>query len=150
MEEIRMRARAKINLTLDVTGKREDGYHLLRMVMQNVALYDDITIRRRQEAGIVLTSNLPWLPCDERNLAWRAACLMQEEFGLSDEQTRLIGTQEDYDEVAVRFVTDPAGRRMWEFSVELNLDGTACSIGIYVNAANGEIVLLDYVTGGNG
>ena len=84
MEEIRMRARAKINLTLDVTGKREDGYHLLQMVMQNVALYDDITIRRRQEVGIVLTSNLPWLPCDERNLAWRAACLMQEEFGLTE------------------------------------------------------------------
>ena len=77
-------------------------------------------------------------------------CAVQEEFGLSDEQTRHIGTQEDYDEVAVRFVTDPAGRRMWEFFVELNLDGTACSIGIYVNAANGEIVLLDYVTGGNG
>lgn len=77
-------------------------------------------------------------------------CAVQEEFGLSDEQTRLIGTQEDYDEVAVRFVTDPAGRRMWEFFVELDLDGTACSIGIYVNAANGEIVLLDLVTGGNG
>ena len=88
MEEIRMRARAKINLTLDVTGKREDGYHLLRMVMQNVALYDDVMIRRRQEAGIVLTSNLPWLPCDERNLAWRAARLMQEEFGLTEEEMK--------------------------------------------------------------
>lgn len=77
-------------------------------------------------------------------------CAVQEEFGLSEEQALLIGTQADYDEVAVRFVTDPSGRRMWEFFVELDFDGTACSIGVYVNALNGEIVLLDYVTGGNG
>ena len=40
MREIRLKARAKINLTLDVTGKREDGYHLLETIMQTVALYD--------------------------------------------------------------------------------------------------------------
>ena len=46
MREIRLKARAKINLTLDVTGKREDGYHLLETIMQTVALYDGIYMKK--------------------------------------------------------------------------------------------------------
>ena len=84
MREIRLKARAKINLTLDVTGKREDGYHLLRTIMQTVALYDGIYMKRLERPGIRLKTNLYWLPTDERNLAWKAANLMQETFGISE------------------------------------------------------------------
>lgn len=79
-------AHAKINLTLDVTGRRDDGYHLVKMVMQSVALHDEVrvaTIRgERKGRGIVLTCNLPYLPVDERNLAYRAAERFYEETGL--------------------------------------------------------------------
>ena len=84
MREIRLKARAKINLTLDVTGKREDGYHLLESIMQTVALYDGIYMKRLEKPVIKLKTNLPWLPVDERNLAFRAAKLMREAFGITD------------------------------------------------------------------
>lgn len=82
MREIRLKARAKINLTLDVTGKREDGYHLLETIMQTVALYDGIYMKKLEKPEIKLKTNLPWLPTDERNLAWKAANLMRETFGI--------------------------------------------------------------------
>lgn len=84
MREIRLKARAKINLTLDVTGKREDGYHLLETIMQTVALYDGIYMKKLEKPGIKLKTNLSWLPADERNLAWKAANLMRETFGIED------------------------------------------------------------------
>ena len=82
MKEIRLKARAKINLTLDVTGKREDGYHLLETIMQTVALYDGIYMKKLDQPEIKLKTNLPWLPVDERNLAWKAANLMRETYGI--------------------------------------------------------------------
>ena len=78
-------ARAKINLTLDVTGRRADGYHTVRMVMQSVALHDTVTVAVTREAdtprGIVLTCSRPDLPVDETNLAHRAAALFYRETG---------------------------------------------------------------------
>ena len=82
MKEIRLKARAKINLTLDVTGKREDGYHLLETIMQTVALYDGVYMKKLDKPEIKLKTNLPWLPTDERNLAWKAANLMRETFDI--------------------------------------------------------------------
>ena len=82
MKEIRLKARAKINLTLDVTGKREDGYHLLETIMQTVALYDGVYMKKLAKPQIKLKANLPWLPTDERNLAWKAAQLMRETYGI--------------------------------------------------------------------
>ena len=80
-----VQARAKINLTLDVTGRREDGYHTVKMVMQSVALHDmvkvTVTHGERKPRGIILTCNLPYLPVDERNLAYRAADLFYRETG---------------------------------------------------------------------
>ena len=58
MEEIRLKARAKINLTLDVTGKRDNGYHELQMIMQTVGLYDEIVLRKIPENEIRLESNV--------------------------------------------------------------------------------------------
>ncbi len=65
-------APAKVNLTLDITGRREDGYHLMEMVMQTVSLYDVVYLSRR-EAGIAFSCDAPHLPTDGRNLAVRAA-----------------------------------------------------------------------------
>ena len=79
-------ARAKINLTLDVTGRREDGYHSVEMVMQSVLLHDDVRVTvvhgEKKPRGIVLTCSLPFLPTDERNLAYRAAELFYKQTGV--------------------------------------------------------------------
>ncbi|MBE6956147.1 MAG: 4-(cytidine 5'-diphospho)-2-C-methyl-D-erythritol kinase [Ruminococcaceae bacterium] len=73
MRTIEVKAPAKINLTLDVLGKREDGYHDLRMVMQSVSLCDTLTLADGGGEGVRVSSNLDFLPCDERNLAAAAA-----------------------------------------------------------------------------
>ena len=79
---IKIEGNAKINLTLDILGKRPDGYHEAAMVMQSIGLHDTIEMEK-SAAGIALTINVPWLRADEKNLAWRAAALMQQEYGLS-------------------------------------------------------------------
>lgn len=80
MKEIKLKARAKINLTLDVTGKRENGYHELEMIMQTISLYDGITLRPIEEDAIQISSNASWMPTDSRNLAWKAADLMRRTY----------------------------------------------------------------------
>ena len=85
MERIETRAYAKINLTLDVLGSREDGYHDLRMVMQTVSLCDSITIEPGEEPGIRVSTNLAFLPNDGKNLAAIAARCFWEETGCPPE-----------------------------------------------------------------
>ena len=75
-------AYAKINIGLDVLRRRPDGYHELRMVMQTVGLHDDVILTREEMPGIRLSCDRPGLPADRRNLAYRAAEVMQERFGL--------------------------------------------------------------------
>ena len=82
LREIHLKALAKINLGLDVTGKRPNGYHDLRMVMQTVTLYDRITISRTVKKGIRLKTNLGFLPTGSNNLAYRAAQMLIDEFGV--------------------------------------------------------------------
>ena len=77
---MKLRALAKINLGLDVTGKREDGYHEVRMVMQTIQMYDQLEIKESKEPGIRLTTNLPFLPCNDGNLVYKAAKLLMDEF----------------------------------------------------------------------
>ena len=84
MREIKLKARAKINLGLDVVRKREDGSHEVRMIMQMINLYDRITLRRSTEPGIRVTTNLPYLPANEDNLVYRAAKLLMEEFKVTE------------------------------------------------------------------
>ena len=81
-DTIRLKARAKINLGLDVVRRREDGYHEVKMVMQMLRLYDQIDIEKTQESGILVRSNLSFLPTDERNIAYKAAKVMIDQFGL--------------------------------------------------------------------
>lgn len=82
MNQIKIRARAKINPALDVVGKRQDGYHDLKMLMQTVNLCDNLTITKTTKKGLWLTSNLSWLPCDERNLVYKAAQLIMENYSI--------------------------------------------------------------------
>lgn len=70
---MRVRAYAKLNLTLDVLGKRPDGYHDLRMLMQTVALADEITLTPQERPGVRVQTNLHFLPNNEKNLAAQAA-----------------------------------------------------------------------------
>lgn len=64
--EITMLAPAKINLTLDITGRREDGYHLIHTIMQAVDFTDEVRVSLREAGGIRLTVSDPTLPADAR------------------------------------------------------------------------------------
>ena len=75
MDEITLKALAKINLGLDVIRRREDGYHEVSMVMQTIHLYDP---------GIHIRSNLNFLPVNENNLVYKAGKLLMDEFGITD------------------------------------------------------------------
>lgn len=91
---MRLRAMAKINLGLDIIGKREDGYHEVRMIMQTIRMYDVLEIRKKTSPGISLSTNLPYIPCDERNLVYKAAKILMDEFhveeGLSMKLTKSV------------------------------------------------------------
>lgn len=82
MNQIELRALAKINLGLDVLGRRENGYHDVRMIMQSIYLYDEVKIIKRKEPGIRLATNLGFLPVGEGNIAYKAAQMLTEEFQL--------------------------------------------------------------------
>ncbi|MFQ9932842.1 MAG: 4-(cytidine 5'-diphospho)-2-C-methyl-D-erythritol kinase [Lachnospiraceae bacterium] len=88
MEVVRTRAHGKINLGLDVLRKREDGYHEVRTIMQRVGLYDGIEIQCLGNLGamrhIGIETNLKYLPANENNLAYRAAELLMDEFGITE------------------------------------------------------------------
>ena len=77
---MRVRALAKINLGLDVIRKREDGYHEVRMIMQTINMYDQLEIDIKEEPGISITTNLPFIPTNENNLVYKAAKLLMDEF----------------------------------------------------------------------
>jgi len=80
---MKIKAYAKINIALDVVGKREDGYHLLKMIMQNIDLYDTIKAEKI-ESGIKLKCNKHYVPTDERNLAYKAAKLFMEVYSINE------------------------------------------------------------------
>lgn len=84
MEKLELKALGKINLGLDVLGRRENGYHDVRMVMQTLYLYDNVTLMKKKEPGIEIETNLHFLPKDENNIAWKAARLLMDEFAITD------------------------------------------------------------------
>lgn len=79
MREIMIKAPAKINWSLDITGKRADGYHLVKMLMQNISLCDELSLLEAEKDGI--DCDMP-LPLDESNIALRAWFLLKRELGL--------------------------------------------------------------------
>ena len=81
---MKIKAYAKINISLDIVGKREsDGYHLLKMIMQNIDLYDEISIEKQKE-DITISCNKSYVPTDSRNLAYKAASLFKETYNIED------------------------------------------------------------------
>ena len=79
---MRIKAYAKVNISLDIVGKREDGYHLLEMIMQSIDLYDELNIEK-QNKDITIKCNKPYVPTDERNLAYKAAKLFIEKYNIN-------------------------------------------------------------------
>lgn len=82
MTRLYAKANAKLNLTLDVVGKRPDGYHDLEMVMQEITLGDEIILTLGTEAPWAVVSESGLVPCDDSNLAIKAARLFFNETGL--------------------------------------------------------------------
>lgn len=81
--EVKTKAYAKINIGLDIVGKTENGYHLLKSIMQQVDLYDEVTVKRI-ESGIAIDSNNKDIPLDETNLAYKAAKLMIDKYSIGE------------------------------------------------------------------
>lgn len=95
------KAYAKLNLTLDILGKREDGYHDLKSVMQTISLYDTIEMDIGTGEAWKLSCSRGDIPCDERNLAWKAAKLFCDTIGF------------DPDGIAIRMIKQiPSGAGM--------------------------------------
>ena len=84
MDDISLKALAKINLGLDVVRRREDGYHEVRMIMQTIHLYDRLKITKMKTPGIEIHSNLPFLPVNENNLVYKAGKLLMDEFDIRE------------------------------------------------------------------
>lgn len=80
---MKIKAYAKINISLDVVGKRQDGYHLLEMIMQTIDLYDIVEVDKI-ESGIKLECNKYYVPVDERNIAYKAADLFKKTYNILD------------------------------------------------------------------
>ncbi|OPJ54802.1 4-(cytidine 5'-diphospho)-2-C-methyl-D-erythritol kinase [Alkalithermobacter paradoxus] len=79
---IKLKSRAKINLSIDVVGKREDGYHLVEMIMQSIDLYDNIQIEEIKEDKIIIQSENKNVPLDESNIMYKAASLVKQKFNI--------------------------------------------------------------------
>lgn len=77
-----VKAYAKINISLDVVGKREDGYHLLKMIMQTIDLYDLLEIKKADK-GINISCDKPYVPTDERNIVYKVAKLFMDNYNIS-------------------------------------------------------------------
>ena len=80
MDKIKLKALGKINLGLDVLGRRPNGYHDVRMVMQTVYLYDQILLEKTDKEGISLETNLFYLPVNENNLIYKAIKMLKDEY----------------------------------------------------------------------
>lgn len=84
MDNISLKALAKINLGLDVVRRRDDGYHEVRMIMQTINLFDRLEIKKIKEPAIKIHTNLFFLPVNENNLVYKAAKLLIDEFGIQE------------------------------------------------------------------
>lgn len=85
MEQIKKKARAKLNLGLDVIRKRPDGYHEVKMIMQTIELSDELTFTKIPEPGIFIElekedSNPSFIPTDEGNLIYKVAKMLMDQF----------------------------------------------------------------------
>ncbi len=84
IKHLGLKAYGKINLGLDVLGRREDGYHEVRMIMQTVGIFDRVDLIRMEKPGITVETNLYYLPTNENNLVYKAAKLLMDEFHIRE------------------------------------------------------------------
>ena len=119
MERTERRAYAKINLGLDVLRRRENGYHDVKMVMQTVGIYDELTFEKIKE-GIIVTTDKEELPTDKGNLIYRAAELLTEKYQIREgirislkknihrkdivTEVTQNGYQQDYQQIALKMM----------------------------------------------
>jgi 4-diphosphocytidyl-2-C-methyl-D-erythritol kinase len=83
MDSICIKARAKINLSLDVLGKREDGYHDVRMIMQSISLHDKVFLETLDERCIKVSCDKRWVPSNSDNIAYKAAAVLMDKYNIS-------------------------------------------------------------------
>lgn len=83
MEVLKLKAYAKINLGLDVIGVKPNGYHIVKMIMQNIGIYDELTFEKSKE-GILLKMDTLNLPNDGNNLIYKTTKLMKEEYDIQE------------------------------------------------------------------
>lgn len=83
-EPLKLKAYGKVNLGLDVLRRRDDGYHEVKMIMQTVKLYDQITMCKNNTGNIHLTTSLPYLPTNEKNLVYRAIDMIRTNYGIKE------------------------------------------------------------------
>lgn len=82
MNSICIKARAKINLSLDVLRKREDGYHDVKMIMQSISLHDKVFLGQIEKKSIKISCDKKWVPSNSDNIAYKAAKLLMDKFDL--------------------------------------------------------------------
>lgn len=90
MNEIRLKAFAKLNLTFDVVGKLSNGYHDILSVMQTISLHDDLIISMRSDSMVKLRTNVPWLPINANNLVYKVASDLISQYGLCGVNIKLF------------------------------------------------------------
>lgn len=83
MDSIKVKASAKVNLSLDVTGKRDDGYHNIESIFQSINIYDTITVSKSLNPLIDISCDDPSIPCGKTNTVYKAAKLFFEKTGIS-------------------------------------------------------------------
>jgi 4-diphosphocytidyl-2-C-methyl-D-erythritol kinase len=87
--EIRLNAYAKLNISLDIVSKMDDGYHSMKMVMQSIELHDEIKLACKPGTGINIRTDLKYLPGDDRNIAAKAAAVFFGQTGISGYETSI-------------------------------------------------------------
>jgi len=91
MKEIKIKCPAKLNLTLEVVNRREDGFHNINSIMQLISLYDylNISVRKSDKSSIELSGNSPDIPYNEKNLVYKAASLFLEKTNLKNYNVKI-------------------------------------------------------------
>lgn len=89
MKVVQVKAPAKLNLALDITGRTENGYHLMQMVMQTIDLCDTVWIESDHSGEIQLFCNWETVPCDHRNICYVCATLFFERTGIENQGLRI-------------------------------------------------------------
>lgn len=135
MDKVTVRCPGKINISLDVVGKREDGYHLLKTIMQNISLFDEVTVKK-SDKGINIYCNNGNIPCDSSNIAYKAARIVLDKFNIKSGVDIIIEKRIPIAAGLAGGSTDAAGviRAMNEI-FELNMSiGDMMEIGIMIGA----------------